>query len=258
MNPWVALVIGLILGWLIEWVIDWIFWRRRGQNVNDVAVDTSQIGRLESEISDLRAENTRLENLLLVRDSQIKDCNNQLLDLQAVSTSSAAVTEVGSQEVTMPDTSVPAAAVTARTNLIDVEVPAVQQDDLMMVSGLNEDTVDRLHQAGIHTYADLGALRPLALREILGESSFQIGDEIEVLKSARMLSGSLKHVDDLEVIHGIGPVIAKVLNNAGIFSFADVADLTAVQLREIVGERIQRLADEESILAHARQLAGRE
>ena len=67
-----------------------------------------------------------------------------------------------------------------------------------------------------------------------------------------------KKVDDLEIIVGIGPVIAKILNAAGIFSFADLGKLTIEELRAIVGERIQRLADEESLLAQARDLAAKQ
>ena len=65
----------------------------------------------------------------------------------------------------------------------------------------------------------------------------------------------LKNVDNLEIIVGIGPVIARLLNNAGIFTFAELSVLTARDLRDIVGERIQRLANEEQILTQARQLA---
>lgn len=61
--------------------------------------------------------------------------------------------------------------------------------------------------------------------------------------------------DDLVVIKGIGPVIARKLNDAGILTFADLAAITPERLRAIVGESIQRLADEEDILSQARTLA---
>ncbi|NPA31431.1 MAG: hypothetical protein GXO37_05460 [Chloroflexi bacterium] len=62
---------------------------------------------------------------------------------------------------------------------------------------------------------------------------------------------------DLQQIRGIGPVIAQKLNEAGIFTFAQLAQLTASQLAEIVGEEIHRLADEEEILRQAREFARR-
>lgn len=64
--------------------------------------------------------------------------------------------------------------------------------------------------------------------------------------------------DNLEIINGIGPVIARLLNNAGIYTFGDLAALSQAELREIVGTRIQQLADEEDILEQARQLADRQ
>lgn len=61
--------------------------------------------------------------------------------------------------------------------------------------------------------------------------------------------------DDLEVIKGIGPVIAKKLNQAGILLFEHLAELTTEDLRRILGDSIQRLADEDDLIVQARQLA---
>jgi predicted flap endonuclease-1-like 5' DNA nuclease len=61
--------------------------------------------------------------------------------------------------------------------------------------------------------------------------------------------------DDLIIIRGIGPVIGRKLNEAGIFTFRQLSELTPADLRRIVGDVIQRLADEEDILNQARQLA---
>ena len=60
--------------------------------------------------------------------------------------------------------------------------------------------------------------------------------------------------DDLEAIVGIGPVIARKLNEAGIYTFSDLGRLTADDLREKVGAMISRLANEDDILRQARQL----
>lgn len=61
--------------------------------------------------------------------------------------------------------------------------------------------------------------------------------------------------DDLIIIKGIGPVIGRKLNEAGIYTFRQLSELTPADLRRIVGDVIQRLADEEDILNQARQLA---
>ena len=61
--------------------------------------------------------------------------------------------------------------------------------------------------------------------------------------------------DDLQDIKGIGPVFAARLNKAGVHDFQDLAKLNENQLREIVGEQVEKLVDKKSILKQARQLA---
>ena len=54
--------------------------------------------------------------------------------------------------------------------------------------------------------------------------------------------------DDLQVIKGIGPVIERKLNEAGIETFEQLGNLTPADLRRILGKSIERLADEEALL----------
>ena len=61
--------------------------------------------------------------------------------------------------------------------------------------------------------------------------------------------------DDLVVIKGIGPVIARLLNQKGITTFEQLAAQTPETLRNLLGDVIERLADEESLIEQARQLA---
>lgn len=63
--------------------------------------------------------------------------------------------------------------------------------------------------------------------------------------------------DDLKVIKGIGTVIERKLNDAGISTFEQLGNLTPAQLRRILGNSIERLANEESLLQQARDLARR-
>ena len=63
--------------------------------------------------------------------------------------------------------------------------------------------------------------------------------------------------DNLQVIKGIGPVIERKLNEAGITTFEQLGNLTPGDLRRILGNVIERLSDEESLLQQARDLARR-
>jgi predicted flap endonuclease-1-like 5' DNA nuclease len=64
--------------------------------------------------------------------------------------------------------------------------------------------------------------------------------------------------DDLKIIKGIGPEIERRLNNSGITTFAQLAELTPQGLENILGEAIKRLASEETLLSQARELAKKE
>lgn len=61
--------------------------------------------------------------------------------------------------------------------------------------------------------------------------------------------------DDLKKIKGVGPVIAKRLNSAGIYKFEQIADLTLDEFEEALGDLLQRFINERAILRHARELA---
>jgi predicted flap endonuclease-1-like 5' DNA nuclease len=84
--------------------------------------------------------------------------------------------------------------------------------------------------------------------------------EAIVSRTAALVSPETKTVekpatDNLLIIKGIGPVIEQKLNEAGIFTFEQLGKLTAEDLRNILGNVIQRLANEESLLEQARELA---
>ncbi len=59
------------------------------------------------------------------------------------------------------------------------------------------------------------------------------GDPID-LKAARAAGFTIKGVDDLEIIEGIGPKIAELLNAAGVRRFAELATMTPAQIQPIL------------------------
>jgi len=61
--------------------------------------------------------------------------------------------------------------------------------------------------------------------------------------------------DDLIAIKGIGPVISKRLNQSGIYTDEQLADLTLDEFEEALGDLLQRFINERSILRQARELA---
>jgi predicted flap endonuclease-1-like 5' DNA nuclease len=61
--------------------------------------------------------------------------------------------------------------------------------------------------------------------------------------------------DDLEQILGIGPVYAQRLNDAGIYTYADLAGQTPDHLREITGISLKRTAEAAEWIGDARRLS---
>lgn len=62
--------------------------------------------------------------------------------------------------------------------------------------------------------------------------------------------------DDLTTIKGIGPKMQERLNQAGIYTFAQLAGSTAEGLRQAVGEEVSRIAKVEEWIEQAQELAG--
>lgn len=63
--------------------------------------------------------------------------------------------------------------------------------------------------------------------------------------------------DDLIAIKGIGPVISKRLNEAGIYTYEQLASLTLDEFEEALGDLLQRFINERAILKQARELASK-
>ena len=62
--------------------------------------------------------------------------------------------------------------------------------------------------------------------------------------------------DDLKAIQGIGPALEKKLNNAGILTFAGLANLTVEELEYILGNTKRLVQNEKNLIAQAKKLAG--
>ena len=69
-----------------------------------------------------------------------------------------------------------------------------------------------------------------------------ITDQLEALK------------DDLKVIKGVGKIIEKRLNDAGIFTFKRLSELAQPEIEKIIG-KAQNLSDEKDIIKQAKKMA---
>jgi predicted flap endonuclease-1-like 5' DNA nuclease len=128
------------------------------------------------------------------------------------------------------------------------------RDDLTRIKGIGPVIAQKLYDAGIDTFAQLGALTPTQFEEIVGDDVKRLADEEEIIMRTNVLTGEVPS-DDLKQIKGVGPKIEAKLNDAGVFTYAALAALTHAQLEVIVGEDINRFADEDDLLKQAAELA---
>ncbi len=86
-------------------------------------------------------------------------------------------------------------------------------------------------------------IRPVA------EENANLKDQIKILEARKNKRSQLSKTrptrdragkDNLQAIKGIGPVIAKRLNAAGVYTFEELAQLTPDELEEILGALIKR------------------
>lgn len=61
--------------------------------------------------------------------------------------------------------------------------------------------------------------------------------------------------DDLKKVNGIGPVIKKRLNKAGIYKYEQVAELTLDEFDEALEKVAQRFISSRAIISHSQELA---
>ena len=99
--------------------------------------------------------------------------------------------------------------------------------------------------------------RRYGTREALHTPAPAPADRVSHAAGGEPLPAAQAAPDDLQVIKGIGPVIERKLNGAGVHTYEQVGALTVGDLRRILGNTIERLADEESLLEQARDLARR-
>jgi predicted flap endonuclease-1-like 5' DNA nuclease len=99
-----------------------------------------------------------------------------------------------------------------------------------------------------------------SLKEYIHSLEIQLQSKSLESKSARLTSAGPEPdqrktaKDNLKVIKGIGPIIEKKLNNAGIYTFEALSRLTVEELENILGNA-RRLVKEGNLIAQAKKLA---
>jgi predicted flap endonuclease-1-like 5' DNA nuclease len=123
-------------------------------------------------------------------------------------------------------------------------------NDLKRIKGVGPVIENHFHAAGIKTFTQLGNLSPAQIAKLIpGRSAARIAREnwigqarklasrTELTLSKRVGSANIAKkstADDFELIEGICPEVARSLNAAGIFTYAQLAELSLEQLTNLV------------------------
>lgn len=313
----IAVIGGVILGWIIEWVIDWVYWRRslpgfyareselldqaqasqqeleaRREELGtlreelaalreEVAAATARSEHHESQTGLLRTQNTELSVRLAETVAALDDLQKQRRDdleqitgigpvfeqrlfdagietyAQLASASPAKLREILGIDEGRQDVQIEAWRTQARefAEIMAVEVLPYRLEE---IKGIGPVYVQRLNEAGIHTYADLAQATPKQLREIVQPNNWQAVDFGEWIKQAKLfsrLSDGDRPPLPLEKIKGIGPAFAARLEAAGISTFADLAAADQEQVQEIIGSRGAGVSNVARWIAQAKERA---
>ena len=75
---------------------------------------------------------------------------------------------------------------------------------------------------------------PQADADIAAEDDFSLAADAATRGEEVELPDAASQADDLRIIEGIGPKISQLLNDAGIFTFAQLANADIEELRQIL------------------------
>jgi predicted flap endonuclease-1-like 5' DNA nuclease len=111
-----------------------------------------------------------------------------------------------------------------------------------------------------------GRIRPVAeenarlaqdnadLKERLASIEAKVSRKSQLAKTSP--TGDRAGKDNLQAIRGVGPVISKRLNEAGVYTFEELSRLTPDELQEIMGPLSKRFfPKQESILTQAKEFS---
>lgn len=268
---WLSFFIGVLVGWIVEWLIDLFYWRRKWQSVEQEK-ETYHINleRARAQIRLLEAENRDLERWY-------KQTSGLDVTLERVS---------ASPQGEVPEVDLKAPEVALRAADLDMDLEAPEEAPELSLEGLVdslkarfpdidlEGAMDRLKAKvpdldvkgaieGLKVdFPDLdidGALNDRKAR-LPGLGVGVAADVPPMDRSERFGAGldlAAFERDNLKRIEGIGPKIARLLEDHGIRTFAQLAAASTEHLNSILDAAgpNYRLADPSTWAEQARLAA---
>jgi predicted flap endonuclease-1-like 5' DNA nuclease len=158
------------------------------------------------------------------------------------------------------------AAPTRAAPRLDVRAAAgePERDELILINGIGPVFEKRLNEAGILTFAQLAETPDERIVEIVKAKKWQAVDapfwrrqarDFAAQKLAGAWTVSATQGDELILINGIGPVFERRLKNAGILTFAQLAETPNARILEIVKAKSWQAVDPDFWRRQAREFA---
>ncbi len=247
---WFSFIAGALAGWILEWLIDLFYWRRRQSRwANEQGRLQTDLSHTQNVVSGLRAREIELSQQVSISRGDLEAANSNLSLLQGELDAARAQIEALNNQIALADTSKQAladqfnaelAASDAEATTLREQLERAQAENLALQS---ENATLQTHKDELEInaarFAALGGLTAAAV--VAGQSTGPAGD-------------------DLTIIEGIGPKIAELLNQNGIYTFSQLADKSVPDLETVLrggGNRFQT-ADPETWPRQARLAANRE
>jgi predicted flap endonuclease-1-like 5' DNA nuclease len=319
-------IAGLLVGWVIKWIIDRRFWRRDDEHLQE------QLAAMQAELKAKEQETTRLGQELASAKVELKAKEEEAANLgQELATAEGkneklrqdlreadillgkyqTLEEKRGKQLTAADKQLRSqeedvarlqrqlehiqgglddfkavqrdneqlqeqlAAAQAESERLQIELKGLEgsepeviytlPDDLTKIKGIGPVFERYLNESGIYTFAELGELTREGVNLIIVKKQLSTIDADEWLGHARVLAnyqGSYltknNEPNDLTLVKGISPVFEERLNDGGIYTFAQLAALTASRLKELlVSSDDLPNVDADEWISEAQQLASK-
>ena len=162
MEAGIAFLAGILIGWIVEWIIDWQYWRRgiAGFYATEAQL-RSELAQAKASLDASTAEIESTKQELHTARAQLQASKVRESELQR--RIDAATTQTTKKATSQP---FPTAASVQST-------PASSYDDLTRIEGIGPQQMERMHEAGVTTFALLAVTTPQQLEEIVRPATWQ-------------------------------------------------------------------------------------
>ncbi len=245
---WFSFVVGALVGWLVEWLIDIFYWRRRWQKCQeDEARLREELANAKNETARLRAvgpETSQLRSELTAARARIAELDVQLPGLRGeLDVAHARIAELDAQ---LPDLRGELDVANARSADLDAQLPVLKSEldaAYTRIAELNA-RLSAPHIEAPSFEAPSFEARAVAAPDLEAPEVTYPSERTGQLELPDVdlgvagLGASVRSLlpDDLKLIEGIGPAIARLLDEQGIRTFAELAGTPLVTLQRILAD----------------------